>query len=235
MSYVRTGKNGTDSLWTDAMIAELKRRWMVGEHADDIAEAIGVGRNALNGKVHRLGLPLRRRVRKRGSDAPPDRRFTWSDAMKMRLKELFDAGVTCAEMGARLRVSKNAVTNQMHRMGLARPSPIIRDPNRVAQRKPPQRVIGPTLPPMASVDAGTGTPQTHTISSAADVDAAPTPALTQSPRQCMFPLWPHNARPTHVYCAEQRTHGSYCYAHFRRCCERVVDMRGRTILAVAAE
>ncbi|RZJ47448.1 MAG: hypothetical protein EON87_01030 [Brevundimonas sp.] len=44
--------------WTDARIAETKKRWLEGQSATEIAVAIGGGlsRNAVIGKVHRLGF-----------------------------------------------------------------------------------------------------------------------------------------------------------------------------------
>jgi hypothetical protein len=46
--------------WTDAMVADLKALWDKGESATLIAAAFGnVSRNAVLGKVHRLGLSHR--------------------------------------------------------------------------------------------------------------------------------------------------------------------------------
>src|SRR5690606_7625516 len=40
-------------------VAELKQRWAADETARQIGAAIGVGRNAVLGKIHRLGLSNR--------------------------------------------------------------------------------------------------------------------------------------------------------------------------------
>ena len=45
--------------WTDEKIARLKEMWGRGESAAVIAERIGLSRNAVIGKVRRLGLPYR--------------------------------------------------------------------------------------------------------------------------------------------------------------------------------
>ena len=42
--------------WPAEMVEELKRRWEAGETASQIAKALGVTRNAVIGKQHRLGL-----------------------------------------------------------------------------------------------------------------------------------------------------------------------------------
>jgi hypothetical protein len=40
--------------------------------------------------------------------------------------------------------------------------------------------------------------------------------------QCKFPLWPHDAEPTHMYCGQIRTERSpYCPGHHRLCYEPV--------------
>lgn len=51
--------------WTDRMVEDLRRRWQRGETATNVAIALQVSRNAVIGKVHRLGLsgrpsPIRR-------------------------------------------------------------------------------------------------------------------------------------------------------------------------------
>lgn len=47
-----------DSVWSEALIAELKRRWWDRESCSEIAAGLGNGitRNAVIGKIHRLGL-----------------------------------------------------------------------------------------------------------------------------------------------------------------------------------
>lgn len=33
-------------------------------------------------------------------------------------------------------------------------------------------------------------------------------------RGCLWPMWPHESRPTHEYCGKQRTNsGPYCQHH----------------------
>ena len=61
------------SVWTDERITELKARWMAGESASEIARAMSgaLSRNAVIGKVHRLGLMDRDRLPPEGRDRPP--------------------------------------------------------------------------------------------------------------------------------------------------------------------
>jgi GcrA cell cycle regulator len=46
--------------WTDLMVQALKQRWADGATATEIAKELGVTRNAVIGRVHRLGLSVRR-------------------------------------------------------------------------------------------------------------------------------------------------------------------------------
>ncbi len=46
-------------LWSEEQVADLKRRLAANETARQIGAAIGVGRNAVLGKIHRLGLSTR--------------------------------------------------------------------------------------------------------------------------------------------------------------------------------
>ncbi len=46
-------------LWSEEQVADLKQRWAAKETARQIGVAIGVGRNAVLGKIHRLGLSTR--------------------------------------------------------------------------------------------------------------------------------------------------------------------------------
>ena len=51
--------------------------------------------------------------------------MSWTDEKIKQLKKLWDKGLTTAEIGKKLDISKNAVVGKAHRLGLqARPSPI---------------------------------------------------------------------------------------------------------------
>jgi GcrA cell cycle regulator len=77
----------------------------------------------------------------------------WNDETIVRLRSLWTEGLSTAEIGRRMGVSKNAVVGKAHRLGLpARPSPIRRDASGNTTPRPPtpRRVVGPTLPPLAA-------------------------------------------------------------------------------------
>ncbi len=74
----------------------------------------------------------------------------WSDAVILSLRTLWDEGLSTAEIGRRLGVTKNAVVGKAHRLDLpARPSPIRRGIGPAA----PRRAVGSTLPSMEQPDA----------------------------------------------------------------------------------
>jgi GcrA cell cycle regulator len=77
----------------------------------------------------------------------------WNDEIIVRLRTLWNEGLSTAEIGRRIGVSKNAVVGKAHRLGLsARPSPIRRGASGSASPRPPvpRRVVGPTLPPLSA-------------------------------------------------------------------------------------
>jgi GcrA cell cycle regulator len=89
----------------------------------------------------------------------------WAEETIGRLRTLWDEGLSTAEIGRRLGVSKNAVVGKAHRLDLpARPSPIRRDGSGPAapRRSAPRRLAGPTLPPLSSTSpiAASGAGQT---------------------------------------------------------------------------
>jgi GcrA cell cycle regulator len=71
----------------------------------------------------------------------------WNEETIAKLRALWDEGLSTAEIGRRMGVSKNAVVGKAHRLNLApRPSPIRRGGERAPRRRLARRVTGPTLP-----------------------------------------------------------------------------------------
>ena len=64
---------GPDAVtWDDPTIARLRSLWAEGHSAARIGEAMGVSKNAIVGKAHRLGLAGRPSpIRRDGAPAPP--------------------------------------------------------------------------------------------------------------------------------------------------------------------
>jgi GcrA cell cycle regulator len=49
----------TGNVWTDDRLTKLRKLWSEGLSISQIGEALGVSRNAIAGKAHRMGLPKR--------------------------------------------------------------------------------------------------------------------------------------------------------------------------------
>ncbi len=58
--------------WTDEIVEQLKQHWIDGKSASQIAGLLGNGvtRNAVIGKVHRLGLAGRAKTPSTGASRP---------------------------------------------------------------------------------------------------------------------------------------------------------------------
>jgi len=164
----------------------------------------------------------------------------WAEETIVRLRALWDEGLSTAEIGRRLGVSKNAVVGKAHRLDLpARPSPIRRDGSGGAPRRTtPRRVAGPTLPPLSSTAAltasGGGAAILHPMTALAPkpIPAPPPPRVAPpAPRPygrivtCCWPLGEPGTR-TFRFCDEASEPGKpYCSDHARLAYVKVRDRR----------
>lgn len=57
--------------WTDAMVEKLKELWSQGVTTGEIGKRLGISKNSIVGKVHRLGLEGRPSPIKKSSDETP--------------------------------------------------------------------------------------------------------------------------------------------------------------------
>ena len=171
----------------------------------------------------------------------------WSDDIIVRLRALWAEGLTTAEIGRRLGISKNSVVGKAHRLDLpARPSPIRRDVVHNVQRRvpAPRRVQGATLPPLsmaistpsrspvsANLDRALTRAMESTVDSSRPV-AAPRPGLV-SPASRPVPrgavcCWPigEPGTPAFHFCGAAAMSGKpYCAAHAGIAYVRVRDRR----------
>jgi GcrA cell cycle regulator len=145
----------------------------------------------------------------------------WTDEIIAKLQQLWTEGLSTAEIGRRLNISKNAVVGKAHRLNLPpRPSPIRRVEGAVPVPRivAPKRTQGPTLPPLAAVEE----------------DAAPAPVLRtimpvvkQAPRitPCCWPIG-EPGKPSFHFCGEAAAQGKpYCEDHAAIAYVRVRDKR----------
>lgn len=171
----------------------------------------------------------------------------WSDDIIARLRALWAEGLTTAEIGRRLGISKNSVVGKAHRLDLpARPSPIRRDAFHNVQRRAPapRRVQGATLPPLSTaISTASGSPAsacldralTRAIESAVDAGrpaAATRPGLVSPVARpvlrgavCCWPIG-EPGKPAFHFCGAAAMSGKpYCAAHAEIAYVRVRDRR----------
>lgn len=165
----------------------------------------------------------------------------WNEEAIARLRSLWDEGLSTAEIGRRMAVSKNAVVGKAHRLNLpARPSPIRRDPSGATPRRPAlKRVSGPTLPPLSvtleptlpvSLPAAEIRRPEPVREASAAPDRAPQPALrpvTPRPRSytCCWPIGEPGTK-SFRFCDSEATAGKpYCTEHAQLAYVKVRDRR----------
>ncbi|ACI51091.1 GcrA cell cycle regulator [Gluconacetobacter diazotrophicus PA1 5] len=105
----------------------------------------------------------------------------WTEETIARLRELWQQGLSTAEIGRQLAVTKNAVVGKAHRLGLqSRPSPIRRPP--APARAMEQKATTPTpVPAVAPVVASSPAAPTPVASPAMASDSV-TPVAAAEPR-----------------------------------------------------
>jgi GcrA cell cycle regulator len=106
----------------------------------------------------------------------------WTSALITLLVQLWREGLPTGEIADRLGISKNAAIGKVHRLGLPpRDNPVDQEARRA--------------------------------------NAAATEAAAAGADGCRFPMWPHGAAPTFVYCGKQRLGVTepYCSRHRKLC------------------
>ncbi len=154
----------------------------------------------------------------------------WTDAIIAELRRLWAEGLSTAEIGRRLGVSKNAIVGKAHRLGLdPRPSPIRRGEVAKPTVPAPRRALGPTLPPLtvpapAPVVAAEPVPAPRPVAPPQLRSVAVAPVRSSAGRYsaCCWPIGEpgtasfrfcsSEAMPSKPYCAE---HASLAYVKVR--------------------
>jgi GcrA cell cycle regulator len=159
----------------------------------------------------------------------------WNDDTIILLKALWEEGLSTAEIGRRMGISKNAVVGKAHRLDLpARPSPIRRGEGAPAAPRAPRRVSGPTLPPLATSVAVAVKPAPQPRP---PVQPAPRPQSVLRPVAATRPAaagritaccWPigEPGTPTFRFCDADALAGKpYCDEHAQIAYVRIRDRR----------
>jgi GcrA cell cycle regulator len=157
----------------------------------------------------------------------------WAEETIVRLRALWDEGLSTAEIGRRLGVTKNAVVGKAHRLDLpARPSPIRRDgPSSGQPRRSVPRAVGPTLPPLSS--AQPFAPLAHAAPLRPRPIPVPAPVRVAAPAPrpygrlvaCCWPIGEPGTREFHFCDAESLPGKPYCAEHAQLAYVKVRDRR----------
>jgi GcrA cell cycle regulator len=154
----------------------------------------------------------------------------WTEEAISTLRVLWAEGLSTAEIGRRMGISKNAVVGKAHRLNLpARPSPIRRAPGQVAAPRTPRMTPRPAMPrpmpllpvqrPLGQAMFGGGQP----LASAPEPRSAPRPAqAAPAPRSaplrfgnstCCWPIG-EPGTPNFRFCTAAALAGKpYCEEH----------------------
>lgn len=120
----------------------------------------------------------------------------WTDQIIGQLRALWAEGLSTAEIGRRMGVSKNAVVGKAHRLSLPpRPSPIRRDGPALRRTAALPRAVGSTLPPL--------TPASQPVPAPVAAMAA-RPAESPVPVAARAPMAQDPVRPAPVPEVERR-------------------------------
>jgi GcrA cell cycle regulator len=175
--------------------------------------------------------------------------MVWDEDTIRHLRDLWSQGLSTAEIGRRLSVSKNAIVGKAHRLDLdARPSPIRRE----APKPPPERsavyprMAGPTLPPLASANPPAAAPLVSNVqplraqpiassrpqTQPPPVAPAPRPLMPSAPIQarrsapsCCWPIGEPGTK-TFRFCDDVSVPGKpYCDEHAKLAYVRIRDRK----------
>ena len=155
----------------------------------------------------------------------------WNEDAIARLRALWAEGLSTAEIGRRMTVSKNAVVGKAHRLGLmARPSPIRRSEAGAAPPRPalPRRAVGPTLPPLPCATQTARQPAAVLPSGAAPPAPVAIRTAPVRPRRIAACCWPIGEPGTASFrfCDDDALNGKpYCAAHAELAYVKVRDRR----------
>jgi len=166
----------------------------------------------------------------------------WAEDTISRLRALWDEGLSTAEIGRRLGVTKNAVVGKAHRLDLpARPSPIRLGGGEgngggcARRRSSPRRIAGPTLPPLSSTAPGMAVAAAAMLPQMAPPPPKPVavlpPARIAPPRPygrivtCCWPIGEPGTRSFRFCDAASDPGKPYCSDHVRLAYVKVRDRR----------
>jgi GcrA cell cycle regulator len=209
--------------WTDETIARLRALWADGHSTAEIGRRMGVSKNAVVGKAHRLNLPPR---------PSPIRRDGVSGARARNLQPRRVVGPTLPSLATTPPASAPAMaTPTIATPTIATPTmaeQVAPTPEMTAQAPAAAQATIPTPIPAPNM-----TPVAAVVQAAAPAPAAPYKPVAvravapRAPRlvACCWPLGEPGTK-SFRFCDAEATHGKpYCHAHAQLAYVKVRDRR----------
>lgn len=156
--------------------------------------------------------------------------FDWNETTVARLRQLWAEGLSASKIADIMGATRNAIIGKAHRLMLPpRESPIKAAGSGVPRAPRPRAPRLADLMLVAPAPAIIARPAVPLVLSPPEVLLAPAePAVeAEAPEDapppvhghgCLWPMWWHDERPTHVYCDAPRSRldTSYCAQHHRK-------------------
>lgn len=215
------------SPWTPERDDALRGLWDAGHSGTAIADKLGITKNAVIGRVHRLKLPARQSPINVAQAQP------WSEDDDGLLRAIYGGGLTVAQIAERMGRSPHAISYRAANLGLkAGKRDTQTRPRHTFARLPagrgvPSRQTWPatTSRPRAG-EPGAAVATAHCPSSLNSPEVArltDPPPRVFSGTECKFPLWGHEKPDEYRFCAEPVRDNAkgcaspYCAAHYAAC------------------
>jgi GcrA cell cycle regulator len=212
------------SPWTEERDAQLTADWDAGFTTAEIGERMGISKNSVIGRAHRLRLPSR------GSPINLAASQSWTEADDATLRAVYGGFLTTAEIGARMGRTTHAISYRAKFLGLVAG-------RRAKQTRP--RASSPARPSAGrdAISPRQSRPVTISgVSSAVDRRVASLPvenlpeAVAETPpprvfsgKECKFPMWGDERPEVWRFCDEpvranlNGCASPYCAAHYAEC------------------
>ncbi|MFN4296773.1 MAG: GcrA family cell cycle regulator [Brevundimonas sp.] len=194
--------SNVERFWTSERIALLESLWMAGKSAGQVAQAIGGGatRNAIIGKIHRLGLVRDLPTKPGRGVVVRPAKADWTPDEDATLRRLFNDHRANLTISAMMDRSPWAVSRRIKYLGLkrehrpSRHTPEVAEANRVRFRSE-------------------GRAAADRVAAFADATDA-VPLMSRKAGMCAWPVGIPD-RPANQLCCGKTAEGSYCPAHRR--------------------
>ncbi len=157
----------------------------------------------------------------------------WSEEAIDRLRTAWADGLSTAEIGRQMGISKNAVVGKAHRLNLtSRPSPIRRDGAKKPRRRQARRIVGPTLPALTASMAPLPQPMNETVPQPVPAQRpAPVLRAVAAPRiggrvtPCCWPIGEPGTRSFRFCDGDSVAGRPYCEEHASLAYVKIRDRR----------